>query len=185
MRVGPLTSESDKALNRAESAIDGHAWPWWAFGFKPGRRRPWRNAGRRYDVARTIAPAVEESVRASIAAGLATLDDPAWADAIKTAIRLVSISGEWEPEEKPKPHPAPLPPFSGEAGTCAKCGRGGASSEYGYGEISISRPRVELQRRTCPGCGYRWLERCADAQPLEEPSPDDAAAEAGSEKGGV
>jgi predicted nucleic-acid-binding Zn-ribbon protein len=71
---------------------------------------------------------------------------------------------------------APLPPFSGDRPTCAKCGHVGAlvsftSDGFACGGMSrlASVDAAERLCRTCERCGYHWDEATAtndDAAPF-------------------
>lgn len=50
-----------------------------------------------------------------------------------------------------------LPPYSGDDAVCAKCGFGGADTEY-QAIRTYNGMLSEQLRRTCKRCGYAWDE---------------------------
>ncbi len=57
-------------------------------------------------------------------------------------------------------------PFGSIKGTCVKCGRDYLSSPPHYCGGCIVSDGIELihehLHRSCPTCGYTWMESCAD-----------------------
>lgn len=78
---------------------------------------------------------------------------------------------------------AQLPPFSGPDALCPKCLRRNASSEYRTDLARITFADAELHLvtthgggsecllRRCQGCGWAWLEQCADAGLAPQAAP--------------
>ena len=69
-------------------------------------------------------------------------------------------------------------PFSGDKGTCAKCGWTGAAVEYvgPAQQQTVCGDRwtvdAEFLLRVCECCRYEWLEACLDAAPVTEDRVD-------------
>lgn len=67
----------------------------------------------------------------------------------------------------------PLPPFSGDAPTCPKCGNEGASTTFkAYGDCLVGEDHAMSQGwhanerlcRRCARCGYGWDEATTEAR---------------------